>query len=84
MNTNKIGKIQTRFPFLRGLDQTDRRSLAEKVMELGNIGVGALIFGQAISGSSFNLGLASVGIYLLFFAYIFAIILMRKKHDIPS
>lgn len=41
-----------------------RGRIAEKIMELGNIAAGALLFGQAISGK-FDLKLAIIGLITL-------------------
>jgi hypothetical protein len=44
------------------LKQVQRSLLAEKVADVANVAAGALIFGQALSGTAFSVKLAIVGI----------------------
>lgn len=44
------------------LKREQRSLLAEKVADVVNVAAGALIFGQAISGTAFSVKLAIVGI----------------------
>lgn len=46
-------------------------------MELGNIGAGALLFGQAISGFPFNFTSAVLGGLLLGLAHSWALVIMK-------
>lgn len=43
--------------------------LAEKLMDMANLAVAALIFGQFISGQPFHIGLAVIGVALWAFFY---------------
>jgi hypothetical protein len=54
-----------------------RGRVAEKLMELGNIAAGALLFGQAISGFPFNFTLAVLDNLLLGLAYGWALVIMK-------
>jgi hypothetical protein len=65
-----------RFPILT---QNDQSRIAKKVMELGNVGAGALIFGQALSGNQYRLDLATLGFFALIIGYVISIIIMWKK-----
>ena len=62
----------------RQLSMDQRGRIAEKLMDLGNIGVAALIFGQAISDIAFDLRLAVVGLVMLVILYVAALVLMRR------
>lgn len=44
--------------------------LADKVMDLGNFAVVALVFGQLVSGGELSAPLLILGLLLLFFCYI--------------
>jgi hypothetical protein len=44
------------------LKREQRSLLAEKVADVANVAAGALIFGQALSGTAFSVKLAIVGI----------------------
>lgn len=46
-----------------------RELLAEKLMDVANIAVAALIFGQFVSGQPFHIGLAVIGVALWAFFY---------------
>jgi hypothetical protein len=54
-----------------------KQMTAEKLMELGNIAAGALLFGQAFSGFPFNFGLAILGLVVLAWLYTSAWTLMK-------
>ncbi len=54
-----------------------RGRVGEKLMELGNIAAGALLFGQAFSGFRFSYRLATVGLLTLLVMYAVALNLMR-------
>lgn len=64
---------------VKHLTQDQREKVAEKLMELGNVAAGALLFGQALSGSPFNFTLAFLGLLLLFWFYAMAFILMKWR-----
>ena len=63
------------------LTAEQRGRVAEKMMDLGNIAVAALLFGQAFSGASFSLLLATLGLLLLALGYTWAIALMKGGGD---
>jgi hypothetical protein len=58
-----------------------KRMTAEKLMELGNIAVGALLFGQAFSGFPFNFSLAILGLVVLAWLYASAWALLKGGED---
>ena len=43
--------------------------LAEKLMDVANLAVAALIFGQFVSGQRFHIGIAIIGVALWAFFY---------------
>jgi hypothetical protein len=57
----------------------DRRRLADKFMELGNIGAGILVFNQVIESEKINSFAFISGIILLIISYASGIILVNKK-----
>ncbi len=59
------------------LVQDDRRAIAEKVMELGNLILVALAIGQLLALPKFNEMVAVFGIVLFIEAYFVAYMLMR-------
>jgi len=58
------------------LDQTQRNIVAEKVLELSNLSVVALVVSQILS-SRFELFAASLGMALFLIGYIVAFTLMK-------
>ena len=52
--------------------------IAEKLMELGNVVGGTLFFGQFLTPHDAQPLIACMGIFLLFFLYSYAIILMKE------
>lgn len=60
----------------RHFTQVEREQVSEKIMDLGNIAAGALIFGQAFSGFPFDLRVAFTGLFTLACLYGFALFLM--------
>ena len=54
-----------------------RTHMAEKLMDLGNIAAGALLFGQAFSGFPFDFRVAFLGVITLGSLYTFALYLMK-------
>jgi hypothetical protein len=65
------------FTMAKRLTGDQRGQVAEKLIELGNIAAGALLFGQAISGFPFNLTSAVLGGLLLGLAYSWALVIMK-------
>jgi hypothetical protein len=59
------------------LSNKTRQQVAEKLMDLGNITAGALLFGQAFSGFPFDFRIAIVGLLTLSSLYAFALYLMK-------
>lgn len=59
----------------------ERKTLAEKLMDLGNITLGALALTQAFAGKSFNLSLALAGGMLWLLLYSIALWLMTKGKE---
>lgn len=56
-----------------------RQVWAEKIFELTNIGVGALLFGQFFSDKGFSVLATLLGILLIVLGYIISFVLLRKK-----
>ena len=54
-----------------------RRLFAEGVVNLANIGAGALVFGQIISGKPLDFGLISLGIIVTLVLYVSSYLLSR-------
>ena len=54
-----------------------RKIWAEKTFELTNIGAGAALFGQIISGNTFSLHIFVLGLILVFTGYVMSYILYR-------
>ena len=54
-----------------------RLEVGKHLMLLGNLAAGALIFGQAFSGFSFNLRAAVLGVIVLTLSYVGAWFFMR-------
>jgi len=61
------------------LTSDQRQSVAEKIMEWGNLVFAGLFIGQFLSNLSFNWFLAICGILINIGAYILAILLMKGK-----
>ena len=61
--------------------QPRRELLAEKLMDLANIAVAAMIFGQFISGQPFQIGLgiAGVALWVLFYCTAYFYLLKEKE-----
>ena len=62
------------------LSTEQRRLLAEKMLDLANVGAGALVFGQALSGRGFSIGLALLGIAWWLTSFSVALLLDREVH----
>ena len=56
------------------LSNAQRALISEKLMELGNIAIGALFFGQAFSGFPFDARVALLGVVMVISLYIFALV----------
>lgn len=65
---------------VRPLDKNQRQSLAEKLMELGNLTFAGLVVGQAFS-SQFQATHALLGLVLFVILYMLAIRYMRGGGD---
>ncbi len=55
--------------------------LVEKVPDLANLAIGALVFGQVLSGSSFSWPAAFVGVALWIIFMAFAMVLAPGEFD---
>lgn len=66
------------------LNRDQKKTLAEKLMDLGNFSAVALLLQQALSDEPFSLSLAALGLFLLVVAYFFAVLLMRKGTKIKK
>ena len=51
-----------------------RKLLSEKIMDLGNLTIGALVLGQFVSGHEFSLSLFIIGFALMMVCYIISFI----------
>ena len=51
--------------------QARRQLLAEKLMDVANIAVAAMIFGQFVSGQPFRFDVGILGVALWLFIYVF-------------
>lgn len=60
------------------INRTDRRSIAEKIMELGNLFVGGFIITTIISNNE-GISIKLVGVALLITFYTIAIIILQRK-----
>ena len=56
-----------------------RQLLAEKMMDVANIAVAAMIFGQFISGQTFRIGVGVAGVALWIFIYSFSYFYILKE-----
>jgi len=70
-------KIKNRISFLK-LNTKSKDNLSEKVMDLGNIAFGSLYFSQLTSVNNFNIAIALLGIFVLIFSYLIAIMLLKE------
>ena len=61
------------------INSKTRQLWAEKILDLVNIGAGALIFGQFLSEKDFVPTLIIAGIVLLIIGYVFSLIFLNKK-----
>jgi hypothetical protein len=61
------------------LNREQRRMFADKVLDVANIGVGALIFGQALADHGFSTTLATVGLALWILFLSFSLWLMKEN-----
>ena len=60
------------------LDDKQRQVFGNKVLDIGALAVGALIFGQFLSGKDFQWGLTIMGILILFFCFFVSYLLLKK------
>jgi len=58
-----------------------RELLAEKLLDVANIAVAALIFGQFVSGQAFHIGVAAfgVGFWLLIYGAVYFYFLQERE-----
>ena len=61
----------------RGLDKSDRRQVANQLMNLAHIALGSLLFVQALSGRPFSFPAALMAVLIFAVAYYTAIKLMK-------
>ncbi|OFW00054.1 MAG: hypothetical protein A3H28_00875 [Acidobacteria bacterium RIFCSPLOWO2_02_FULL_61_28] len=61
--------------------QARRQLLAEKLMDVANIAVAAMIFGQLISGQPFHIGLGIAGFALWSLIYFAAYFYLLKERE---
>lgn len=61
------------------LTSKTRTLLAEKLLDLTNIGVGALIFGQFVSDKALSFPLIIAGIIILILGYTVSIVFAQQK-----
>lgn len=52
-----------------------RARLSEKLMELGNLVIVLLVFGQMVSGKEFSLPVFLVGVFITIFCYTIAYVI---------
>ncbi len=52
-----------------------RERFSEKLMDLGNLTAGALVFGQFLSGKEFSLSLFTIGIGVMVVCYFISFII---------
>ncbi len=58
-----------------------RKHIATGLIELGNLSLAALFFGQAYGGMSFKLNYALVGILGFSISYLLATMILKEPHD---
>ena len=61
--------------------QARRQLLAEKLMDVANIAVAALIFGQFVAGQPFQMGVAMLGVSLWLLIYGAAYFYLLKERE---
>ena len=66
---------------MRGPMQAWRQLLAEKLMDVANIAVAALIFGQFVAGQPFPMGVAMLGVSLWLLIYGAAYFYLLKERE---
>ena len=63
---------------MRQLTKPDIRIISEKIMELGNLALGSLYFGQIFNGK-FNIIWAIFGLLLCTVTYVCSIIILKLR-----
>jgi hypothetical protein len=58
-----------------------RRWIADKIADLGNLAAGALLFGQFIAGT-FRFAIALAGILIVLLAYIYGYYLLKSTNKL--
>ena len=61
------------------LNENHRLLYAEKLLDLGNLAVGGLVFGQFLSEKEFSKELAFIGLSLLLIIYLVVYFLIKKE-----
>jgi hypothetical protein len=61
------------------INKEQKKLYAEKILDLANIAVGALVFGQFVSDKPFSLLKAIIGIIALFLLYMISFALTERK-----
>jgi hypothetical protein len=61
------------------LNKETRKLWADKILELTNIGAGALIFGQLVSDKPFSPSLILVGVGIFVTGFFLSLVLLRKN-----
>ena len=61
------------------LNKKTRELWAEKIVDLSNIGAGALIFGQFLSEKGFSLSSIFLGVIIILIGYTISFALLKKK-----
>lgn len=61
------------------LSPNDKRSLAEKLMEFGNLVCATLMFSQLLSENKYNNFWAVLGLFILILLYGISIIIMKGR-----
>ena len=60
------------------LNEKQREVFGNKVLDIGALAVGALIFGQFLSGEEFQWGLTIMGILIFFFSFLVSYFLLNE------
>lgn len=61
------------------LNQKQRETFAEKILDIANIAVGALIFGQFVAGTKFNYYITILAVAIFVICFVISYILLKEK-----
>jgi len=61
------------------VNEDHRKLYADKVVDLANIAVGALVFGQILSERGFSFRLTLIGLMLFLSGYLMSYLLLRRR-----